>query len=145
MADLNKIINELSKLTVVEAADLSKQLEEKWGVTAAAPVVAAAATASTATSSSTPTTDEERALALCSNFQYLGEDEMVNYPVPAEPGDSTETKLANVILQIKHLVNILTKKGKVLTNGLIILFLFCSQLQGLYPNKKQSFFVVPFA
>ena len=40
MTDLNKIIDELSKLTVVEAADLSKQLEEKWGVTAAAPVAA---------------------------------------------------------------------------------------------------------
>ena len=35
MADLNKIIDDLSSLTVVEAADLSKQLEEKWGVTAA--------------------------------------------------------------------------------------------------------------
>jgi len=45
MADLNKIIDELSKLTVVEAAELSKQLEEKWGVTAAAPVAAAAAPA----------------------------------------------------------------------------------------------------
>ena len=43
MTDLNKIVDELSKLTVVEAADLSKQLEEKWGVTAAAPVVAAPA------------------------------------------------------------------------------------------------------
>ena len=43
MADLNKIIEELSKLTVVEAADLSKQLEEKWGVTAAAPAAAPAA------------------------------------------------------------------------------------------------------
>ena len=42
MSDLNKIIDDLSKLTVVEAAELSKQLEEKWGVTAAAPVVAAA-------------------------------------------------------------------------------------------------------
>ena len=42
MADLNKIIDDLSKLTVVEAAELSKQLEEKWGVTAAAPVAAAA-------------------------------------------------------------------------------------------------------
>ena len=42
MADLNKIIDELSKLTVVEAADLSKQLEDKWGVTAAAPVAAVA-------------------------------------------------------------------------------------------------------
>ena len=41
MVDLNKIVNELSKLTVVEAAELSKQLEEKWGVTAAVPVVAA--------------------------------------------------------------------------------------------------------
>ena len=43
MADLNKIIEELSKLTVVEAAELSKQLEEKWGVTAAAPAAAAPA------------------------------------------------------------------------------------------------------
>ena len=43
MADLNKIIEDLSKLTVVEAAELSKQLEEKWGVTAAAPVAAAPA------------------------------------------------------------------------------------------------------
>ena len=41
MTDLNKIVDELSKLTVVEAAELSKQLEEKWGVTAAAPVAAA--------------------------------------------------------------------------------------------------------
>ena len=41
MTDLNKIIDELSKLTVVEAAELSKQLEDKWGVTAAAPVAAA--------------------------------------------------------------------------------------------------------
>ena len=41
MSDLNKIIDQLSKLTVVEAAELSKQLEDKWGVTAAAPVAAA--------------------------------------------------------------------------------------------------------
>ena len=44
MPDLNKIIDDLSSLTVVEAAELSKQLEEKWGVTAmaaAAPVAAA--------------------------------------------------------------------------------------------------------
>ena len=43
MADLNKIIDDLSKLTVVEAAELSKQLEEKWGVSAAAAVAAPAA------------------------------------------------------------------------------------------------------
>ena len=48
MSDLNKIIEDLSKLTVVEAADLSKQLEEKWGVTAAAPAAAAPAAAAPA-------------------------------------------------------------------------------------------------
>ena len=41
MADLTKIVNELSKLTVVEAAELSKQLEEKWGVKAATAVAPA--------------------------------------------------------------------------------------------------------
>ena len=45
MSDLNKIIDELSKLTVVEAADLSKKLEKKWGVSAAAAVAAPAAAA----------------------------------------------------------------------------------------------------
>ena len=48
MSDLNKIIEDLSKLTVVEAAELSKQLEEKWGVTAAAAVAAAPAAAGAA-------------------------------------------------------------------------------------------------
>jgi len=43
MADINNLVEELSKLTVIEAADLVKQLETKWGVTAAAPVAVAAA------------------------------------------------------------------------------------------------------
>ena len=43
MADLNKIVDDLSALSVIEAAELSKLLEEKWGVSAAAPVAAAAA------------------------------------------------------------------------------------------------------
>ena len=43
MADINKIVDELSSLTVLEAAELSKLLEEKWGVSAAAPVAVAAA------------------------------------------------------------------------------------------------------
>lgn len=43
MADLAKIVDELSDLTVLEAAELSKMLEEKWGVSAAAPVAVAAA------------------------------------------------------------------------------------------------------
>lgn len=43
MADLTKIVEDLSSLTVLEAAELSKMLEEKWGVSAAAPVAVAAA------------------------------------------------------------------------------------------------------
>ena len=43
MTDLNKIVEDLSKLSVLEAAELAKLLEEKWGVSAAAPVAAAAA------------------------------------------------------------------------------------------------------
>ena len=43
MPDLDKIVEELSTLTVLEAAELSKMLEEKWGVSAAAPVAVAAA------------------------------------------------------------------------------------------------------
>ena len=45
MADIANIVEELSKLTVIEAADLVKKLEEKWGVTAAAPAAAAATAA----------------------------------------------------------------------------------------------------
>src|SRR3546814_1805039 len=43
MADLDKLVDELSKLTVIEAAELAKKLEETWGVSAAAPVAVAAA------------------------------------------------------------------------------------------------------
>jgi large subunit ribosomal protein L7/L12 len=45
MSDLAKLVDDLSKLTVLEAAELSKMLEEKWGVSAAAPVAVAAAAA----------------------------------------------------------------------------------------------------
>lgn len=48
MADLTKLVDELSNLTVLEAAELSKMLEEKWGVSAAAPVAMAAAPAEAA-------------------------------------------------------------------------------------------------
>ena len=48
MADIANIVEELSKLTVIEAAELVKKLEEKWGVTAAAPVAAVAASAGAA-------------------------------------------------------------------------------------------------
>ncbi len=48
MADLNKMVEELSTLTVLEAAELVKKLEEKWGVSAAAPVAVAAAPSASA-------------------------------------------------------------------------------------------------
>jgi len=48
MADLEKLVEQLSELTVIEAADLVKKLEEKWGVSAAAPVAVAAAGAAAA-------------------------------------------------------------------------------------------------
>jgi large subunit ribosomal protein L7/L12 len=48
MTDLTKIVDDLSKLTVIEAAELAKLLEDKWGVSAAAPVAAAAAPAAAA-------------------------------------------------------------------------------------------------
>ena len=48
MADLDKLVDELSKLTVIEAAELAKKLEETWGVSAAAPVAVAAAPAEAA-------------------------------------------------------------------------------------------------
>jgi large subunit ribosomal protein L7/L12 len=48
MADIQKLVDELSKLTVIEAAELAKALEEKWGVTAAAPMAVAMAPAAAA-------------------------------------------------------------------------------------------------
>ena len=56
MADLNKIVEDLSSLSVIEAAELSKMLEEKWGVSAAAPMAVAA----TPTSGSAEDTAEEK-------------------------------------------------------------------------------------
>ena len=58
MADLNKIVDQLSKLSVLEAADLVKQLEEKWGVSAAAPMAVAAAASSQALAAAEP--EEEK-------------------------------------------------------------------------------------
>jgi len=63
MADLNKIVDDLSSLTVLEAAELSKLLEEKWGVSAAAPVAVAAAGAATGESTAEEKTDFDVVLA----------------------------------------------------------------------------------
>ena len=62
MADLEKIAEELSNLTVLEASELSKILEEKWGVSAAAPVAVAAAPGSDAGGAAA----EEKTHLLCS-------------------------------------------------------------------------------
>ena len=58
MADLQKLVDELSKLTVLEAAELSKKLEEAWGVSAAAPVAVAAAPGGAAPAEAAPEKDE---------------------------------------------------------------------------------------
>jgi large subunit ribosomal protein L7/L12 len=57
MADLQKLVDELSTLTVIEAAELSKLLEEKWGVSAAAPVAVAAAGGGGAAAAAAPEQD----------------------------------------------------------------------------------------
>ena len=76
MADLNKIIDDLSSLTVVEAAELSKQLEEKWGVTAAAPVaVAAGGAAAPAAGASAPAGEEKSEFSL---FLAAAGDKKIN-------------------------------------------------------------------
>jgi len=58
MADLQKLVDELSKLTVIEAAELSKKLEEAWGVSAAAPVAVAAVAAGGGAAAAEPEKDE---------------------------------------------------------------------------------------
>jgi large subunit ribosomal protein L7/L12 len=58
MADLQKLVDELSKLTVIEAAELSKKLEEAWGVSAAAPVAVAAAAGGAAAAAPAAEKDE---------------------------------------------------------------------------------------
>ena len=92
MADLNKIIDELSTLTVVEAAELSKQLEEKWGVTAAAPVAAAPAGAAAA-----PAGEEKSEFSL-----FL-----------AAAGD----KKINVIKEVRSITGLGLKEAKDLVEG----------------------------
>ena len=99
MADLNKIIDELSTLTVVEAAELSKQLEEKWGVTAAAPVAAAPAggAAAPAGGAAAPAGEEKSEFSL-----FL-----------ASAGD----KKINVIKEVRAITGLGLKEAKDLVEG----------------------------
>jgi large subunit ribosomal protein L7/L12 len=94
MADLSKLVDELSSLTVLEAAELSKLLEEKWGVSAAAPVAAAAAPAAAAAAAPV-------------------EEQTEFTVILAEAGD----KKINVIKEIRTITGLGLKEAKDLVEG----------------------------
>jgi large subunit ribosomal protein L7/L12 len=93
MADLEQIVDQLSGLTVIEAAELSKLLEEKWGVSAAAPVAAAAAPAA--------------------GGEAAGEEKSEFTVVLAAAGD----KKINVIKEVRTITGLGLKEAKDLVEG----------------------------
>ena len=93
MADLNKIIEDLSSLTVVEAAELSKQLEEKWGVTA---VTAAAAVPAPGATGTEPAEEKDEFIVMLTSA-----------------GD----KKINVIKEIRAMTSLGLKEAKDLVEG----------------------------
>src|SRR5829696_9246530 len=95
MADLARLVDELSFLTVLEAADLSKMLEEKWGVSAAAPVAVAAAPAGAAATAAPAEEKTEFTVVL------------------AKAGD----KKINVIKEIRTITGLGLKEAKDLVEG----------------------------
>jgi len=94
MADLQKLVDELSSLTVIEAAELSKLLEEKWGVSAAAPVAAAAAPVAAA--AATPVEEQTEFTVIL-----------------AKAGD----KKINVIKEVRTITGLGLKEAKDLVEG----------------------------
>ena len=94
MADLEQIVDQLSGLTVIEAAELSKLLEEKWGVSAAAPVAAAAAPAA-------------------GGDEGAGEEKSEFSVVLAAAGD----KKINVIKEVRTITGLGLKEAKDLVEG----------------------------
>jgi large subunit ribosomal protein L7/L12 len=96
MADLAKLVDDLSALTVIEAAELSKMLEEKWGVSAAAPVAAAAAPAASAAAAA-PQAEEQTEFTI----------------ILAKAGD----KKINVIKEIRTITGLGLKEAKDLVEG----------------------------
>jgi len=98
MADLSKLVDELSSLTVLEAAELSKLLEAKWGVSAAAPVaVAAAPAAGGAAAAAAPAAEEQTEFTI----------------ILAKSGD----KKINVIKEIRTITGLGLKEAKDLVEG----------------------------
>jgi large subunit ribosomal protein L7/L12 len=96
MADLSKLVDELSSLTVLEAAELSKLLEAKWGVSAAAPVAVAAAPAAGAAAAA-PVAEEQTEFTV----------------ILAKAGD----KKINVIKEIRTITGLGLKEAKDLVEG----------------------------
>jgi large subunit ribosomal protein L7/L12 len=96
MADLQKLVDELSSLTVLEAADLSRLLEQKWGVSAAAPVAAAAAPAGAAAVAAAPVEEQTEFTVIL-----------------AKAGD----KKINVIKEIRTITGLGLKEAKDLVEG----------------------------
>jgi len=93
MADLAKLVDDLSALTVLEAAELSKLLEEKWGVSAAAPVAVAAAPAAAAAAA--------------------GEEQTEFEVILVDAGD----KKINVIKEVRAITGLGLKEAKDLVEG----------------------------
>lgn len=96
MADLEKLVDELSNLTVMEAAELSKMLEEKWGVSAAAPVAVAAA-----------------APGAAAGGEAAAEEKTEFDVILAEAGD----KKINVIKEVRAITGLGLKEAKDLVEG----------------------------
>ena len=96
MADLQNLVDELSKLTVLEAAELSKLLEEKWGVSAAAPVAAAAAVPAGGGAAAAPVEEQTEFTVIL-----------------AKAGD----KKINVIKEIRTITGLGLKEAKDLVEG----------------------------
>ena len=97
MADLAKLVDELSSLTVLEAADLSKMLEEKWGVSAAAPVAVAAAPGAAGGAAAAAPAEEKTEFTV----------------VLAKAGD----KMINVIKEVRTITGLGLKEAKDLVEG----------------------------
>ena len=97
MANLEKIVDDLSSLTVLEAAELSKLLEEKWGVSAAAPVAAAAAPAAGGAAAAAAPVEEQTEFTV----------------ILAKAGD----KKINVIKEIRTITGLGLKEAKDLVEG----------------------------
>ncbi len=97
MADLSRLVDELSGLTVIEAAELSKLLEEKWGVSAAAPVAAAAPAAAGGGAAAAAPVEEQTEFTV----------------ILAKSGD----KKINVIKEIRTITGLGLKEAKDLVEG----------------------------